>query len=305
MGRIYALGETLYEKIYREGVLLKSIAGGSAVNTAVSLGRLGLPVYLLSEFGQDTEGEALSHFFSNNGVSTDFVFRHKEGRTSVSNAHLDDNNEARYQFFTDFPKNRFLIEMPPFTKNDILLFGSRFAIHQELKEKVKSILEQALKAQTLILYDPNFRKAHLNELQTIRPLILRNMKYASIIRGSDDDFANIFGAKNSIDAYQNLPQKASCLIYTTSIKGEFLHCNNYSQNYPVPEILPVSTIGAGDNFNAGLIHYLFKNGIQKKILPTLGSTQWTELIQSGIRFATEVCLSEDNYISPEFALKLQ
>jgi fructokinase len=305
MGRIYALGETLYEKIYREGRLLKSIAGGSAVNTAVSLGRLGLPVYLLSEFGQDTEGEALSLFFSDNGVSTDFVFRHKEGRTSVSNAHLDANNEARYQFFTDFPENRFLIEMPPFTENDILLFGSRFAINHELKNKVKLILEQALKAQTLIVYDPNFRKAHLNELPTIKPLILRNMNYASIIRGSDEDLANIFEAKNSSEAYQYLPNKTSCLIYTTSKKGEFLHCNNYTRNYPIPEIEPVSTIGAGDNFNAGLICYLFKNDIQKKILPNLDSTQWKELIQSGIRFATEVCLSEDNYISPEFARKLQ
>ncbi len=304
MRKVYALGETLYEKIYRKSSLMRSIAGGSAVNTAVSLGRLGLPVYLLSEFGQDKEGDALTRFFHENHVNTDFVYRHKEGKTSVSNAHLDANNEARYQFFTDFPKDRFLIEMPPFAENDILLFGSRFAINQELKENVKTILEHALKAQALILYDPNFRKAHLSELQTIKPLILRNMNFASIIRGSDDDFANIFGAKNSSEAFQHLPDKSACLIYTTSKKGEFLHCNSYSGNFPVPKISPVSTIGAGDNFNAGLIYGLYRNNVQKKMLPSLSGRKWNELISSGIRFATEVCMSEDNYISPEFAKKI-
>lgn len=304
MGKIYALGETLYEKIYKDGRLLKTIAGGSAVNTAVSLGRTGLPVYLLSEFGQDEEGEALARFFVENHVNTDFVYRHKGGRTSVSNAHLDANNEARYEFFTDFPENRFQIELPPFTKNDLLLFGSRFAINQELKEKVKIIIEKAFKAQTLIIYDPNFRKAHLHELEAIRPLILRNMNYATIIRGSEDDFANIFGARNSAEAFQYLPDNSICLIYTTSNKGEFLHCNGYTENFPVPDIHPVSTIGAGDNFNAGLIYSLFHNYIQQDMLPTLSSPRWKELIRSGIRFATEVCLSEDNYISQKFAREL-
>ena len=305
MGRVYALGETLYEKIYRKGIFLKSIAGGSAVNTAISLGRMNLPIYLISEFGKDEEGNKLSDFFLENKVNTNYVYRHNDGKTNVSNAHLDANNEAQYQFFKDLPKKRFEIEMPDFKNDDILLFGSWFAINPELKNKVSSILKHAHKAQSLIIYDPNFRLAHIDELNQIKPSILRNMKYADIVRGSNEDFRNIFGAKSAKEAYHILPNKSGYLIYTTSKQGEFLQCKNYSENYPIPEISPVSTIGAGDNFNAGLIYGLIQKGICNKDLPYLDKKDWKDIINYGIRFASKVCMLEDNYISPDFAREIK
>ncbi|RLD31401.1 MAG: carbohydrate kinase [Bacteroidetes bacterium] len=305
MGRIYALGETLYEKIYREGTFLKSIAGGSAVNTAISLGRMKLPVYLISEFGNDEEGNKLFDFFLENKVNTRYVYRHNDGKTSVSNALLDANNEAQYQFFKDLPKKRFEIEMPNFKDDDILLLGSWFAINPELKNKVLRILKHAHNAHSLIIYDPNFRVAHINELKQIKPTILRNMKYADIVRGSNDDFLNIFGAKSAKETFSYMPDESTCLIYTTSNRGEFLHCKIFQNNYPIPEINPVSTIGAGDNFNAGLIYGLSHKGISKKDLPYMDKKDWKDLINYGILFASEVCMLEDNYISPDFAREIK
>ena len=63
----------------------------------------------------------------------------------------------------------------------------------------------------------------------------------------------------------------------------------------------VSTIGAGDNFNAGIIYGLLKYNVRRCDLDTLPEETWSRIIRCGIDFATEVCGSYDNYISKEFA----
>jgi fructokinase len=68
---------------------------------------------------------------------------------------------------------------------------------------------------------------------------------------------------------------------------------------PVPKLTPVSTIGAGDNFNAGLIYGFCKENVGKNELEK--NINWKKLLQHGIDFASEVCMSYDNYISEEFA----
>ena len=69
----------------------------------------------------------------------------------------------------------------------------------------------------------------------------------------------------------------------------------------MPAISPVSTIGAGDNFNAGIIYGMLKHGVRHKDLATLSKEQWDAIIRCGIDLASESCLSRDNYISKEFA----
>ncbi len=76
-------------------------------------------------------------------------------------------------------------------------------------------------------------------------------------------------------------------------------------NSPVRTIKPVSTIGAGDNFNAGMMAALYMNGIKRDQLEKMGEAEWTKVISMGVDFASEVCMSYDNYISPGFAGKIK
>ena len=63
----------------------------------------------------------------------------------------------------------------------------------------------------------------------------------------------------------------------------------------------VSTIGAGDNFNAGIIYGLLKYNIGYHDLSTMSKETWEKIIRCGMDLASEVCQSYDNYISKEFA----
>ena len=54
----------------------------------------------------------------------------------------------------------------------------------------------------------------------------------------------------------------------------------------------VSTIGAGDNFNAGFVYGLIKNQITRDDLENgLTEEQWDALISSAQQFSAEVCKS--------------
>lgn len=164
-------------------------------------------------------------------------------------------------------------------------------------------LKIAKKKKAIIIYDPNFRKQHLHELQALKSMIEENISLANIIRGSYEDFSFIFGTKDVDETYAHINDKQANLLFTISKKGVFLKTPKLNLTYPIRKIDPVSTIGAGDNFNAGIVYSLFKNNIRYKEINSLNEITWKQIIETAVSFATHVCLRYDNYISKEFALQ--
>lgn len=191
--------------------------------------------------------------------------------------------------------------MPVIQEDDIVQCGSFYAIWPEIREKFKKFIKSAKRNGALILYDPNFRSTHLSDLESLRPFILENMALASIVRGSDEDFRNIFGAADHEEAWDEVKRYCNCLVYTANTDGVYVRTPAFSGKYPVRQITPVSTIGAGDNFNAGMITSIYRNNIKRDQLVKLGEKDWSELIGTAVSFATHVCLCYENYISHEFA----
>jgi sugar/nucleoside kinase (ribokinase family) len=83
-------------------------------------------------------------------------------------------------------------------------------------------------------------------------------------------------------------------------KEILLKTETFEKSYPVEVLVPVSTIGAGDNFNAGLIYGLMQEKLLLEDLKDLSENQWDKLIESGKRFAAEVCRSLENYVGNRF-----
>ena len=77
--------------------------------------------------------------------------------------------------------------------------------------------------------------------------------------------------------------------------------NGLRKQYPVAETETVSTIGAGDNFNAGFLFGLLVNNIRRTDLEIgLKEEQWDKIVEMGQKFSAEACRSLLNYVSPEF-----
>ena len=120
---------------------------------------------------------------------------------------------------------------------------------------------------------------------------------ASLVRGSDEDFKNIFGVNNVDEAWEVVKEYCKCLVYTVNTEGVYVRTTTFSGKFPVKKITPVSTIGAGDNFNAGMITSIYQNNIKAGQLGNLADTEWSKIISTAVDFATHVCLSYENYIS--------
>ena len=305
MRRVIGIGETILDVLFKDNQPKAAVPGGSVFNGIISLGRAGANVTFISEVGGDKVGNIILDFMKENGVGTDNVMVYPDRRSPVSLAFLNEKNDAEYIFYKDYPNLRLDAEMPEVTGDDIIMFGSYYAITPQLRDKVKELLDRARKAGAIIYYDVNFRKSHAHEAIKLMPIILENFEYADIVRGSNEDFGFMFGMTDSDKVYQHkVSFYCPRFICTNGGEGLCLRTASLKKDYPVAPLQTVSTIGAGDNFNAGLVFGLLKNRIRRADLDELTEADWDKIIASGMSFSKEVCTSLDNYISKEFAEKL-
>ena len=305
MRRVIGIGETILDILFKDNQPKVAVPGGSVFNGLISLGRAGANVTFISEVGGDKVGNIILDFMKENGVGTDNVVVYPDRRSPVSLAFLNEKNDAEYIFYKDYPNLRLDVEMPEVTGDDIIMFGSFYAITPQLRDKVKELLDKARKVGAIIYYDVNFRKTHAHEAIKLMPTILENFEYADIVRGSNEDFGYMFGMTDPDKVYQHkVSFYCPRFICTNGGEGLCLRTATLKKDYPVEPLQTVSTIGAGDNFNAGLVFGLLKNRIRKADLDELTEADWDKIIASGMSFSKEVCTSLDNYISKEFAEKL-
>ena len=300
--RIFTIGETTYDILFRNGQPAGSCSGGSAYNSAISLGRCGLPVSLISTFGNDTVGDLSHDFLTMNGVDCRFIKRF-DGRSRVALAFFDQENNADYSFY---PASMDVYpEYPILKKGDILLVGSSFALRENGRESLLSFLEQARDLGCITIYDPNARQC-MTEKPDLLQKIVQNMSLATIIKGSDQDFRNIFGTETGKSAWSKICESGNkILVYTCGAKGAELFTPDHYLEVPARKTDVISTIGAGDNFSAGIVFGLFNNLTDNQTLTDLTAADWEEIMSFGTLFASSVCASSQNYLPKEFGERLR
>jgi fructokinase len=301
--KIYTTGECILDVAFRGNEVLFLSPGGSKLNSAVSLGRAGMPVCMLSECSDDAVGEFILSFLQENRVSTEFISI-VTGQVRIAFAFLDANNDAHYTFYRGMRQESPDWHQPAFAPDDILLFGSFYSLKTENRIRIVNLIHAARQRNCILIYDPNYRKPHLDELRSVMPFILENIRMADVVRGSDEDFGNIFQVCDPEGIYQQVKASGGrILILTQGEKEVFLFTEMLRKSYAVPAVKTVSTIGAGDNFNAGLIVEMVRSNISHRDLMNLTEKEWDRLINTAIAFASHVCGEKSNFISHDYAMR--
>lgn len=308
MRKVIGIGETVLDIIFRNNQPIAAVAGGSSFNALTSLSRAGVKVSFISEVGNDRVGETIMKFLKDNGIGTDGVSVFPESKSPLSLAFLNEHNEADYVFYKDHPHDRLEFGSPDIQPDDIILFGSFFAVNPVIRGQVMALLEHARSRGAIIYYDVNYRSSHKDEVIKITANLLENLDYADIVRGSNEDFSNLFKMDDVDKVYESeISFYCKRFIYTQGAHQVELRAENgFRKSYPVPSTTTVSTIGAGDNFNAGFIFGLLKLGITRPMLEAgLTESQWDGLIGYAERFSAECCKDIYNYVSPAFGAEMK
>ena len=286
--RVIGIGETVLDILFKDNQPLKAVPGGSTLNSIVSLGRAGVACAMVTEVGCDLIGDITCRFMKENGVSLEYVCRHPNVKSNISLAFLDENNEAQYLFYKDHESASMNVKLPLMREDDIVLFGSYFAINPAHRPVVGKLLHQAHKAGAWLYYDVNFRKNHIGDLPEVMPNIVENMDLADVVRGSVEDFYNIYQLNEGDDIYARVSPHCRILILTNGSEPVRVYTPTECQTYPVKSIKTISTVGAGDNFNAGYI-YATMQGQNEQAARIAVAQQWSQ----------DVCRQIGNNISNE------
>ena len=335
MARIIGIGETVLDILFKNDQPQAAIPGGSTFNSIISLGRAGMDCYIVTETGDDHIGDLTCNYLQRNGVRDTFVSRQQGMKSHLSLAFLNQQNDAQYVFYKDHASVRMQARELHCQPDDAVLFGSFFSINPAIRPAVKTMLQEAHDAGATLYYDINFRKPHIADLPQVYDAIMENMALSSIVRASTEDLLTLFGTDHcplwqqenglqlaktlciadlgSADAaiveqavsrlYQGLIRHyCQRFICTTGSGAVYLCTPQFYQTFTVNKIPTVSTVGAGDNFNAGFLYGLVKNGLN---ISELTEHDWATCIEMGKRFAQDVCQSYENSISPTLAHSLR
>ena len=307
MRKVVGIGETVYDIVFKNGQPTVAVPGGSTFNSMISIGRCGIPADFLSEVGSDVVGSIIRDFMTANGVDPEYL-NILSTKTPLSLAFLDENNDASYTFYRESAGERPEFIFPEIEPDDVVLFGSFYALNPDCRPQVKRFLEYARSRGAILYYDVNFRPSHVKDLGNIGNALWENIELADVVRGSNEDFITLFGL-DDVDVVFKEKISSLCgnLIFTCGAKPlKVRDLRGLKVECPVEPIETVSTIGAGDSFNAGFIYGLIKDGITRDMLQEgLPEGVWKDLAACAQKFSACCCQSSFNYITPELAATLK
>jgi fructokinase len=303
MRKVIGIGETILDIIFRDDQPIGAVPGGSMFNGLISLGRSGVDAAFISETGNDRVGRRIISFLEDNHVDASNISVYPEAKSPVSLAFLNENNDAEYIFYKDHPHDRLEFITPDIQPNDVVMFGSFYAINPVIRPQMLAFLQYAHEQGAILYYDVNYRASHLKDLVKVTANILENFELADIIKGSSEDFENMYNKTGADSVYRSqIDFYCKNFIYTQGAQPiEFRAQGGLAKQYPVAATQTVSTIGAGDNFNAGFVYGLLKYGVTRDMLHEgVDVAIWDKVIAEAQQFAANVCGSINNSVDTAF-----
>lgn len=287
---ILCCGEALIDMIPQpDGTGFVPHVGGAVLNTAVALGRLGVPVGLVTGLSSDPFGQLIEAALDSSHVSTSHAVRSNRN-TTLAFVHLEDG-QATYTFYDDNTATRAISssDMPTLpTDTEAVFFGGISLCNPPVAD---SLLDLALAqpADRLVMADPNIRPSFVSDHAGYRARLTALLGRADIVKLSDDDIDWLVEGDASIhDKGQAvLAMGPKLLLLTRGGDGATVYqAGGKEVHVASTPVQIVDTVGAGDTFNAGALAALrAADALQPDALATLSEATLTDMLSLAARAA--------------------
>jgi fructokinase len=250
---VVVVGEALIDIIDTAAVSVE-YPGGSGMNVAFGLGRLGISTALLTALGRDEHGRSIRRHLETAGVSLLPGTLHLD-RTPTARALLDSDGSAEYEFNLEW-------NLPPLSPTflpKVLHTGSLATFVEPGAEQVRSLLE-VFSGRCLITYDPNIRPALVGPHPEALSTFEHTVSLATVVKLSTEDARWLYPSQTIQDVARRLLQLGPELaVLTDGASGSYLRSNTAETEVRAPLVPVKDTVGAGDSYMASLIAGLIED----------------------------------------------
>lgn len=294
------IGESLIDVIYDpETGKPGHFPGGSPLNVAVGLSRLGRETVLLTRIGDDEAGDTIVNHLTASNVSLMLGSINSEP-TSMAYARVDDEGHASYEFDirSSFP------EPPHSDKNCVALLREAprhvhiGSIGAHLMPGAKTVRRwiDFFKENATISYDPNVRIGLAGTAEEYRTQITEYLEIVDIFKSSIEDIELCFGAMDPKQRqnFVNMcfEKGVSLVILTEGAHGMNLFTRDHSIHVNALKVSVADTVGAGDATMAALIDGLARlSVIGREDVPRLRQLSGSMLTSLGTYAATAAAIT--------------
>ena len=263
---ITALGELLIDftpcEISEAGMkIFEQNPGGAPANVLVAAGNFGAKTAFMGKVGKDMHGEFLKETLEKYNIETKGLIMDEKVFTTLAFVSLNEKGERTFSFArkpgadTCLTKEEVNLEL--IKKSKIFHFGSLSLTNNPSKEALLYALEKAKEMKKIISYDPNYRPL-LWENRDIAVKEMRDVvKYADIIKISDEETELLTGYKEPEKAALKLIEQGISLVFITlGSEGSFLKTKDFQIRVKSKKCNVVDTTGAGDAFWGAILYKL-------------------------------------------------
>ncbi len=290
---VFAAGDT------STGLLLDARIGGSPLNVATGLARLGQPVAFFGALSSGFLGDRLLKALQAEGIDTRCTVR-SDAPTTLGLVGLDAAGVPSYAFYGAGAADRQL----PLSAVDLVPaaaayhFGSYAMVVEPVASAQRALVEREHgheqerdHARSVIAYDPNIRLNVEPDLQRWRDTLAWMLPRTHLLKVSDEDLGLLYpGADVGALARQWLAAGVALVVVTRGVEGAWAWTAAHHAAAEPVGVDVVDTVGAGDTFQAALLTALAERALLSVHgLRTLAAPALAEVLGFAARAAAITC----------------
>lgn len=287
MKKVIILGECTLDIIFpahskEDSITAEITPGGRLLNAAALLGDKGREVVFMGEIARDFAGDIIISFLERHAVATKSIDRYTGGLTPVNLFQGNDLSTA--MCMRRFPEEDFDNIWPRIDPDDIIVFGSYFAISSRVRHRLKEFLDYATDRKAIIIYVPGFLPAQSQHITHEMPIILENLEISDLILTRSSDLLTIFKSSNDTECYRKHLDFYCRAVINFDQDSSALHFFNDKDYCQLPVSGDATSLRTNASVVAGIIDGLLSSSATKSDLDSLDKVMMDRIMENTGKF---------------------
>lgn len=258
-----ALMDVFPEKTTATGLTLDARIGGSPLNVAICLARLGQPVAFFGALSEGWLGDRLMQALEHENISTVCTVR-LHAPTTLSLVGLNSQGVPKYDFLSQGAADRLL---PPLALALVprhaaaYHFGSYAMVVEPIASTLRELIDREWQ-RSLVSYDPNVRLNVEPDVQCWRDALDWMLPRTALLKVSEEDLALLYPDGSIQELVTRwLAIGVALVVVTFGSEGARAWTAQQQVSMTPVTVQVVDTVGAGDTFQAALLTALAEHGM--------------------------------------------